>query len=562
MLTRKISTLLVRATGMPNPSVTTPARPVFGEYTTNIAFALAAPWGVSPLRAAERLRAALLSEAPSGFFERVEVVAPGFLNFHLTEAALRSALRGIITAGESYGSSRAGRGRRVIVEYSSVNVAKPMHVGHLRATVLGDALANMHAFLGYKVIRWNYLGDWGTQFGKTIAAYKLWGSREAVERNPIAELVSLYVRFHDEARVQPDLERVAQEEFRALEAGDRENRRLWRWFRRLSLKDFRRLYTLLGVRFDSYIGESFYEPMLKPLIARLVAEGIAEESQGALIVPLTEEKLPPALVRKSDGSSLYLTRDLANLAYRLSTFKPAKILYVVGNEQSLHFEQVFAVAKRMGLSGAELEHIKFGAILGENAKKFATREGRVVLADDVVTRAVSLARGVVDAKNPSLSDSSRRRVASAVGIGALKYNDLSQHRLSDIVFHWEKMLALDGNSGPYLQYTYARLASILRKACRTAPAIRGGFTEAERLVARELLYFPGRVSLSAERCEPNLLAEYLYSLANAVNALYEREPILRAESRDRARRLALISAASGVLKRGLGLLGIKVVERM
>ncbi len=562
MLTRKISTLLARATGLPNPSVTTPSRPAFGEYTTNSAFALATPWGVSPLRAAERLRETLLAEAPSGFFERIEVAAPGFLNFHLTDSALRAALRGITAAGESYGGSRAGRGRRVIVEYSSVNVAKPMHVGHLRATVLGDALANIHTFLGYEVIRWNYLGDWGTQFGKTISAYKLWGSRETVERNPIAELVSLYVRFHDEARSRPELDRMAQEEFRALEAGDRENRRLWRWFRRLSLTEFRRLYALLGVRFDSYLGESFYEPMLKPLIARLVTEGITEESQGALIVPLAEEKLPPALVRKSDGSSLYLTRDLANLEYRLSTFKPAKILYVVGNEQSLHFEQVFAVARRMGLSGAELEHIKFGAILGENAKKFATREGRVVLADDVVTRAVSLARGVVDAKNPLLSAPSRRRVASAVGMGALKYNDLSQHRLSDIVFHWEKMLSLDGNSGPYLQYTYARLASILRKARGTTPAVAGGFTEAERLVARELLYFPDRVSLSAERCEPNLLAEYLYGLANAVNSLYEREPILRAEPRDKARRLALISAASGVLKRGLGLLGIKVVERM
>ena len=485
----------------------------------------------------------------------------------MSEEATSLAIKEIIKAGSKWGKSKPAKKETVIVEYSSPNVAKPMHVGHLRSTIIGDALANIYEFLGYKVIRWNYIGDWGTQFGKLTAAYKMWGNKKELEAKPIETMLKLYVRFHEEAKKDQGLEKKGQEEFQKLEKGDKENKKFWEWFRRESLKDFNRLYKALDVKFDITAGESFYEKDLKPLIKRLEKSGVAKKSEGALIIPLDNVGLPPALIRKSDEATLYLTRDMANLEYRLKKHKPAKILYVVANEQTLHFSQLFAVTKIMGLTSVKAEHIKFGMVLGPDGKKFSTREGKTIILDDLINEAVKLARKTVQGKNPKLSSEEKDKIASVVGVGAIKYNDLSQNRVGDITFNWEKMLSITGNSAPYLQYTYARMKSILRKGRPNLPAGKAKFDvkhlgEADKQIVIQLSQFPEAVRRSAEEYLPNYLANYLYSLSQTVNAYYETNPVLQSESAVRAIRLNLIKAVAETLKNGLNLLGIHTLERM
>ncbi|MBI4193350.1 MAG: arginine--tRNA ligase [Candidatus Colwellbacteria bacterium] len=558
----KIATLLKRV-GAREFRLAPPEHDRFGEYATNAALLVARSRKTSPLESAERMRAELLSIAPKGLIKDIRVAPPGFINFFLSDRALRDVVSRVAREGALYGSSREGRNRTIIVEYPSVNIAKPMHVGHLRSAILGGALANLHDFLGYRVVRWDYLGDWGTQFGKLIAAYKRWGSRREVLADPIGSLLALYVRFHAEMKADPELALAGREEFRKLEAGDRENRRLWRWFRDASLKEFGRFYRLIGVRSDVKIGESFFEDKMSAIGRALAKKKLLEESEGALIVRLDGEGLPPALVRKSDGASLYLTRDLASLFYRIREYHPAKILYVVSNEQALYLEQVFAVARRVRTVSADVVHVKFGLVLGEGGRKFSTRDGGAVSAEAIIAEAIRRARAVVEKKNPKLPEREKERVARAVGIGAVTYNDLSQYRTSDIVFNWETMLSFTGDSAPYLQYTYARLKSVLRKAPRARAATTGGpFAESERLVARELLYVPEAIRRAATEYAPNILADRLFKLANAVNFFYESEPILKAPKEERAVRLAIVEASAIALKTGLGLLGIEAVERM
>ena len=320
----------------------------FGDYATNAALRLSKEQGEPPIALAEKLVREIQARAPNDFFQKIEIAKPGFINFFLSPRTLAEELAALLHAKENYGK-RAIRPRpTVIVEYSQPNIAKRMHVGHLRTTVLGDALANLYEFLGYRVIRWNYFGDWGTQFGKTIAAYKLWGKKTEVEKNPIGTLLALYIRFHDEMKTNPELEERGREEFRKLEEGDKENRKLWEWFRKESLLALHKLYKLLGISFDVEIGEAFFEKDMKPLVQELVERGIAKKSEGSLAIPLPGSDLP-ALVQKADGASLYLTRDIANLRYRIKKYNPAKILYVVGNEQALHFEQLFKVAEILEL---------------------------------------------------------------------------------------------------------------------------------------------------------------------------------------------------------------------
>lgn len=538
----------------------------FGHYSTNIALRLAKTKGVPPLELAASLARDIERSAPKGFFERVEAAQPGFVNFWLTPASIRKEFDLIAKKGEKFGRSAAHRGERVIVEYSQPNIAKRMHVGHLRTTVLGDAIANLHEFLGYRVVRWNYLGDWGTQFGKLIAAYKLWGNKAEVQKNPIQTLLDLYVRFHDEIKKDPALEDRGREEFKKLEDGDRENLALWRWFKRESLKEFARTYKRLGVRFDTEIGESFFEKEIPSLVAELLQKGIAKHSEGAVVVPLEQFGLPSALVRKSDGATLYLSRDIANLRYRLKKYRPHKILYVVGNEQALHFEQLFRVAETMGLGkGIELAHIKYGLVLAEGGKKFATREGRVVFLEDVLEKANELARKIVEEKNKALPEKEKAKVAHAVAIGALKYANLKENRHSDIVFNWETMLDFSGDSAPYLQYTYARFRSILRRAGRRSAPGKSKFLDGEKELAlvRALSEFPNAVAASTEAYAPNHLAAYLYRLAALANKFYEATPIVKdADAARRGARLALVRVVASVLKTGVGLLGIEVIERI
>ncbi|MEY4731846.1 MAG: hypothetical protein RL681_792, partial [Candidatus Parcubacteria bacterium] len=421
------------------------------------------------------------------------------------------------------------------------------------------------AALGYHVIRWNYLGDWGTQFGKLIAAYKLWGKKEDIEREPIQAMLDLYVRFHDEVKSKPELEERGRAEFKKLEDGDTENRALWQWFKDESLTEFAKTLEKLGVEFDVDIGESFYEAKLADTVKRLVDRGIAKPSEGAIIVPLDEFRLPPALIQKSDGGSLYHTRDIANIEYRVAEYHPVKILYVVGNEQALHFEQLFKIAELAGLGkGVEFTHVKFGLVFAEKGQKFSTRSGNIVRLEEVLTKAQQLAWAIVEQKNPELSEGEKATIAETVALGALKYTNLCENRNSDVIFDWDKMLDFSGDSGPYLQYTYARLMSILRKA-GTVPAGDAKYVESEVELAlvRKMAELPDAVQIAAETYAINHLTNYLYELAVAANKFYETTPILKDENENRRNaRLLLVSTVAEFLKRGLGLLGIKTLEKI
>ncbi len=545
--------------------LTVPEEPTFGHYSTNVAMRFAKARGKKPLDLAQELTAEILQQARAGFFEKVEAITPGFINFWLTKEALRNEFAAVARR-KNFGKSDIGGGKKVIVEYSQPNIAKALSLGHFRTTIIGDALANIFAAQGYEVVRWNYLGDWGTQFGKLVVAYKLWGDNGVVEKNPISELQKLYVHFHEEVKLNPDLEKQGQDEFRKLELGDEENRKLWQWFKDESLTDLKKIYAALGVDFDVWIGESFFEKDMKPLIAELVEKGVAERSDGALVVRLDEYNLPPALIEKSDGASLYFTRDIANIRYRLAKYQPMKILYVVSNEQSHHFEQLFAVAKKLGMDSAELIHVKYGLVLGESGKKLSTREGRTVSLEGTMQKAVALSRAVVEEKARDLSDDEKDAVAEAVGIGALKYNDLKENRMTDIVFDWDKMLDFTGESAPYVQYTYARLRSILRKAEGVnldGPDFGRLDSEVELALMRKIFEYPDVVQKAGELYATSLLATYLYKLAAAANKFYETTPILKDEEvARRDARLVLVEVAARTISSGLNLLGIKTPEKI
>lgn len=542
---------------------------VHGDFTTNVALKIASKWGVPPREAAETLLAELKqSRVVDSICAKLELAGPGFINFWLKPAVLMKALPTLILP-----KGRAVlKGERVIVEYSSPNVAKPMHIGHIRSTIIGAAIANLYQALGAKVISINHLGDWGTQFGKLIAAYKKWGSQTQVRKNPIEEMLKLYVKFHEVMKTHPELEREGQEEFLKLERGNRENRSLWNWFKKESLKEFNQLYRRLGVKFTYITGESFYELQLKGLVADLLRRKIAVKNEdGSVVVHLKAEGLPPCLVQKSDGGSLYATRDLATIRYRVQHFKPHRIIYVVGNEQSLYFEQVYAVARLAGYAGGvDLRHVKYGLILGEDGQKLATREGRIIKLDDVLAEAATRARRIVETKNAKLPAKLKTKVAEVVGVGAVKYNDLSQNRHTDITFNWNKMLTLDGNSAPYLQYTYVRLKSILRKSAasgkvrvpKLTPAALKSATPQDLATVRLLMRYPEAIRRAVEEAGPHLLATYLYELSNQLNSFYHVSPVLTAERTLRRLRLGLVASAADVLKQGLDMLGIEVVERM
>ena len=536
--------------------------PERGHLSTNAAFVLAKKEQSSPMDMAEELRSHLHKHAPAGYFEKIEVVPPGFINIWLTPDSIRNEFRKIC------GTKVWGKGKKrketAIVDYSAPNIGKPLHIGHLRSTIIGDAIANIYDFAGYSVVRWNYIGDWGTQFGKTITAYKLWGKKGEVKKKPVEELSKLYIKFHEESKKHSELEDSAREEFKKLEDGDRENLKLWKWFKKESLKELGKVYNKLGVRFSVYIGEAFYQDKMSKSIKSLIEDGLAKESEGALIVPLDKYGLPPALIRKSDGATLYLTRDIPNLEYRLDEYKPKKIVYVIANEQTLHLSQLFAIADLKGIGeGVELVHVKFGLVLGDDGKKFSTREGGVVELNQVIDEAVRRAKETIKERKADLKPAEAKQVARAVGVGAIKYNDLSQNRLSDITFDWERMLSFEGNSGPYLQYTYARLKNILRKA-RIVPKLDASSLEENRdfAIVIKLAEFPEVLARVAQNYMPHYLANYLYELAKEANSFYQSEPVLYSVPKLRSVRLNLVRETIKVLKTGLNLLGIEVVEKM
>ena len=533
-----------------------------GDFQSNACFRLAKSLQTNPRALAESMVAAM--PAHPGV-EKVEVAGPGFLNFHVSSAWIGETLAEQMNHPHLGVPQRSGA---VVVDYSSPNVAKRMHVAHLRSTVIGNALDRCLRFVGYQVVADNHIGDWGTQFGKLIMGWRLWVDKAAFEADPIGELQRIYVRFSQEAENRPELEEQARLETAKLQAGDEENRQLWNMFIEVSLKEFNGLYERLGVHFDVTLGESFYNDKLQPMVDELLDSGVAEHSQGAVIVPFEETdgkglSDTPMLIRKKDGAALYATTDLATVRHRIDTWKPEHILYVTDTRQQLHFKQLFACCKKLGWSDSNLVHVWFG-LLSLPGGAMSTRKGNVINLKDLLDEAVRRARSVVDEKNPTLSEEVRADIAEAVGVGAVRYADLSQNPQSKVVFDWDKMLALDGNTAPYLMYTYARCRSLQMKGGIEKATVEAFAypSRVERQLALQLMRLPEAINSVLKSNRPNLLCDYLFSLGTLFNRFYYEHPVLKAEGEERASRLALVESTARVLEAGLQLLGIRPLERM
>lgn len=538
-----------------------------GDYSCNIALQAAKSSGTPPRALAEKIVTAI--KKPE-YIENITIEGPGFINIKLSNGFLLQNVEEILKQGRSYGKSSGGEGKTAVTDSSHPNIAKPFGVHHLLSTIIGDALNKILAFTGYNIVRDNYLGDWGTQFGKLIYAYRAWGDEKTVKNDPIPELLKLYVKFHDEAEKNPALEDEGRKEFKKLEDRDPENKKLWQWMVKISMEEFQKMYKTLNVEFDVSNGESFYEDKMPRIIELGKAKGVfVEGEKGALIVEFEDANMPPYLILKSDGATLYATRDLARIDHWERTWHPSLMINVVDVAQELYFRQLFETARRLKLTGAEQVHVQFGRMQFPDAQ-MSTRKGNILLLEDVITEAVKRARAIVDEKNPELSNEEKKTVANAVGIGAVKYSVLSQNRTTNITFTWDKMLALEGNSAPYLQYSYARAMSILRKANETGENIdvimssaSHDIKTAEHELMRKLVKFQEAVTLAAEAYKPNLIANYLYELTQEFNRFYNSVRVLQAEHEgERARLLAVVRAVTIVLKNGMGLLGIEAPERM
>jgi arginyl-tRNA synthetase len=535
-----------------------------GDYQSNLAFRLTKPLRLPPAACAQALADAMAAHPA---VRTVEVAGKGFLNLRLNDAWLARALVERVAA-PGLGLPTLGEGQRVIVDYGSPNVAKRMHVGHLRSTNIGDALVSMWRALGYEVLGDNHIGDWGTQFGKLIVAWDRWRDEAAFADDAIGELERIYVKFASESEADPALEDRAREATARLQAGDPEHRALWERFVAASLVEFDGVYARMGVAFDLTLGESFFQPMLAPLVEELLERGIAEEDDGAVVVRFEKAdgkglSDSPMLVRKRDGASLYATTDLAALRYREQRWDPQHIVYVTDMRQQLHFRQVFAGARKAGLCDAELEHVWFGMLsLPEGA--MATRKGNVIRLEVLLDEAAGRARAVVDAKSPELPDDERAAIAEAVGVSAVRYADLSQNPQSNVTFDWDRMLALEGNTAPFLMYSYARCRSIQRKAGLDRPDLGPvSLAEpAERELCVALLRYPEALATALAARRPNMLCDYLFSLAGCFNRFYYQVPVLRAEPEQRASRLSLVEASARVLGHGLALVGVRTLDRM
>jgi len=546
--------------------ITFSANPAFGDYSTNVFFKLGQITKENQATMSKKIIGALWQEKNiKDNFSKIEL-ASGYLNFFIKEKRLYQNLQEVLKKKDKFGALAIGKGKTLVIDYSSPNVAKLMHVGHLRSTIIGQALYNIHKFLGYQVIGDNHLGDWGTHFGKLIYAYKNFAAKEKIKKNFIEEVTKLYVDFNRRAKLDPRLDEAARIETKKFQEGDKENMKIWKYFVKESLKEFNHLYKRLAVKIDFTLGESFYQPMLKEIIKEAKNKKVAQISEGALIIPLAKFKLPPLLIQKSDGATMYATTDLATIKYRIKKWRPEKILYVVSNEQAGYFPQVFKAAELLGYLKPDIAyHVKFGMVLGEAGKKFSTRAGEVILLDHFLDEAINRAYKIVSEKNPKLKEGEKREIAEVVGLGALKYNDLSQNRLTDIAFNWDKMLDFQGNSAPYLQYTYTRIQSILRKAkINKLKKFNPAFLKDQRelLIMRQLVNFSEIVERAGKDYLPNILCDYLYKLASDFNGFYESLPVLKEKEGVRTARLSLITGVAQVIKIGLNLLGIKILNKM
>ncbi len=500
-------------------------------------------------------------------FAKVEQVN-AYVNMFLSrEAFAADIVKQINEASDAYGRQNVGEGKKVIVEYSSPNIAKPFHIGHIRSTVIGNSIYKIYDALGYDVMRINHLGDYGTQFGKMICAYRRWGNKEDVQKAPIKTLLSYYTKFHVEAEKNPELEQEARDIFTRLEKGEPEEVDLWKWFREESLKEFTRVYDMLGISFDSYNGESFYSDKMPRFVEELKEKGLLEESQGAQIVDLSAYDMSPALITKSDGSTLYITRDIAAAVYRKETYNFDKNIYVVSSGQNLHFQQWFKILELMGYDWSkDCVHVPFGLVSLEEGT-MSTRKGRVVFLEDVLNRAVEKTKETMEEKGVVTEDLDA--IARQVGIGAVMFQELSNNRIKDYTFKWDRVLNFDGETGPYVQYTHARASAVLRKAGITreeAAALQvdsAYLTSDSAYQLEKLLYqVPQVIREAGEKYEPSIVTRHLIDIAQGFNRFYHDEHILVDNVEEKNAKLALVSAAKAVIKNGLGLLGIQAPEKM
>ncbi|WP_314366610.1 arginine--tRNA ligase [uncultured Streptococcus sp.] len=512
-------------------------------------------------KAPQIIAADIAEKIDTAHFDKVVATGP-YVNFFLSKAEISGqVIKEVIKDGADYGQQNEGNGENVTIDLSSPNIAKPFSVGHLRSTVIGDALSNIFRKIGYNTIKVNHLGDWGKQFGLLMVAYKKWGSQEAVEANPIDELLKLYVRINAEIENDPSLDEEGRLWFKKLEDGDPEATELWQWFRDESLMEFNRIYELLGVEFDSLNGEAFYNDKMDEGIQILEEKGLLEESKGASIVDLEDFNLPPAMIKKSDGATLYITRDIATAIYRARTYNFVKNVYVVGQEQANHFRQLKAVLKKMGFDWSDdMIHVDFGLVT-KNRQKLSTRKGNIILLEPTLLEAISRAKSQIEAKNPDLEN--KEAVARAVGVGAVKFYDLKTDRRNGYDFDLEAMVSFEGETGPYIQYAYARIQSILRKAnFQPDEEATYSLNDPESWEIIKLLQDFGRVvKRAADNYEPSLIAKYAISLAQAFNKYYAHTRILD-ENPERDSRLALSYSTAVVLKEALRLLGVEAPEKM
>ena len=535
-----------------------PPDPALGDYAFPC-FRLAKPLRSAPPKIAGAL---------CGAWQHADVasVQPvnGYMNFFLNRANFAAEIMAeLAEKGDRFGASEKGNGKTVCLDYSSINIAKRFHIGHLSTTMIGHSLKRIFDFLGYTTVGINHLGDWGTQFGKMICAYKKWGSKEEVDKNGIDAMSALYVRFHQEAEKDPALEDEGRAWFKKIEDNDPEAMEIFSWFKEVTLKDAARVYDKLGVSFDSYAGESFYNDKMEPVVQELRDKGLLTESQGAQVVDLSEDNMPPCLILKSDGATIYATRDLAAAIYRQNAYHFDKCLYVVAYQQDLHFRQVFRVLEKMGYPWAkDCVHVAFGMVSFEG-EALSTRKGNMILLDDLLDQAVAKAREIIEEKSPGLEN--KDEVARQVGIGAVIYTDLSNNRIKDIDFCWDRALNFDGESGPYVQYTHARCCSVLRKAPDYAGVVPdwGALTDDEaQALLRLISRFPDVIRDAADKYEPSMVTRAVTDIAQAFNKYYYEHRILDGEPAQAAARVALTGAARRVIRTGLWLIGVEAPERM
>ena len=504
----------------------------------------------------------------SEILEKVQAVGP-YVNMFLNKTWRAQFILGQVdeaaAAGKAYGASTVGEGKTVVMDYSSINVAKPFHIGHLRTTVIGNSISRMLQFMGYKTVSINHLGDWGTQFGKMVVAYRKWGNPEEVEQKGVRGLLELYVKFHEEAEKDPELDEIARATFTSMEQGDEEALALWKLFVDISLKEVSRVYDMLDVKFDSFLGESYFFTRTDELISILKEKNLLQESEGAQIVDLSEENMPPCIVLKKDGSTLYATRDIAAAMYRKDTYDFDKCLYITGMEQILHFSQWFKVCEKIGFPWSkDLVHIPYGLVSLEGGK-LSTRGGNVIFLEDLLHEAVQKTKEIMMEKNPDLENMDQ--VAQQVGVGAVVFHDLFNNRIKDVTFSWDQVLNFDGETGPYVQYTFARASSVLRKA-QWDPAKQEAIDmslltdEYSQEILKLIENFPKRVEEACQKWEPYMITRYTVALATAFNKFYHENSIMNAEENVRKARLKLTYVVTQVIKQGLYLIGVQAPEKM